>query len=86
MRLEPRPDGGFVIDAEDLGPLLGLDPSRVPGLMREGRIVHRFETGEAEDRGRFRLTFVHGATTLRLVLATDGTVLEQSRILGAPAP
>ena len=84
MRLEPMPEGGFTIDASDLGPLLGVEPARVPGLMREGRITRRFERGEGADLGRFRLTFRHEGITLRFILTADGTVVEQSRILGAP--
>ncbi|WP_210530427.1 DUF6522 family protein [Rubellimicrobium arenae] len=84
MRLEPRPDGGFTIDAEDLGPLLGIDPPEVPALLRDGRIASRFERGEGDDMGRFRVTFRHGGVTLRLVLDADGTVIGQSRIKGPP--
>ncbi|TNC44168.1 hypothetical protein FHG66_20765 [Rubellimicrobium rubrum] len=83
MRLEPTPEGGFVIDAQDLGPLLGVDAAQVPDLMREGHLTRRFERGEGEDLGRFRLTFRYGTVTVRLVLTADGTVIEQSRILGA---
>ena len=85
MRLEPTPEGGFVIDAMDLGPLLDLDPPRVPELMREGRITSRFERGEGEDEGRFRVTFLHEGTTVRLIVAADGTVLQRSRVRGASA-
>ncbi len=85
MRLEPTPEGGFVIDAEDLGPLLGLDPPLVPEIMRENRITSRFERGEGEDEGRFRVTFLHEGTTVRLIVSADGTVLQRSRIRGAPA-
>ena len=84
MRLEPTPEGGFVIDALDLGPLLEIDPPRVPELMREGRITSRFERGEGEDDGRFRVTFLHENTTVRLIVSADGTVLQQSRVRGAP--
>ena len=83
MRLEPLPEGGFMIDAEDLGPLLGVEPSQVPVLMREGRITSRSERGEGEDEGRFRLTFRHGRTRLRLVVRANGTVIRQSRVIGA---
>lgn len=83
MHLEPRPEGGFTVDAEDLGPLLGLDPSLVPGLMQVGRITSRSETGEGEDLGRFRLTFRYGAITVRLVVTAEGELLHQSRIRGA---
>ncbi len=80
MRLEPMPGGGFTIDAEDLGPLLGLDPAEVPALMREGRITTLSETGAGEDEGRFRVTFRHGAVRLRLTVDATGEVLAQSRI------
>ena len=83
MRLEPMPEGGFVVDAEDLGPLLGVEPPHVPDLMREGRITSRSERGEGEDEGRFRLTFWYKQTALRLVVQADGRVISQSRILGA---
>ena len=76
MRLEPMPEGGFVVDAEDLGPLLDVEPLRVPELMREGRITSRSEHGEGEDDGRYRLTFWHERTTLRLVVQADGTVID----------
>lgn len=84
MRLEPMSEGGFMINAEDLGPLLGVEPPRVPELMREGLITSRSERGEGDDEGRFRLTFWHKQTTLRLVVQADGTVIGQSRILGPP--
>jgi len=80
MHLEPRPEGGFTVDAEDLGPLLGVDPSLVPELMRGGQITSRSETGDGEDLGRFRLTFRYGVLTVRLVVTTEGEVLQQSRI------
>jgi hypothetical protein len=80
MHLDPLPEGGFLVQAEDLGPLLGVEPRLVPGLMRAGQITRRSETGEGEDFGRFRLTFRYGAVTVRLVITTDGEVVQQSRI------
>ena len=47
-------------------------------------IKSRFERGEGEDEGRFRVTFLHGRTTVRLIVSADGTVLQQSRVRGAP--
>ena len=85
MRLEPTIEGGFVIDAEDLGPLLGVDPPRVPELMREGRITSRFEQGEDEDEGRFRVTFLHDDMMVRLIITADGMVLQRSRVRGTTA-
>jgi hypothetical protein len=83
MRLKPMPEGGFVIDAEDFGPLLGVEAPRVPELMRESRITRRSER-EGEDEGRFRLTFWYDQTTLQLVVRANGTVIGQRHILSAP--
>lgn len=83
MRLHPTPDG-FVIDAADLGPLLGLDPGDVARLMRDGRITHVSEAGEGEDAGRYRVTFRHGSTRLRLTLDQSGAVLSRTRTSIAP--
>jgi hypothetical protein len=72
-------DGQPVIDARDLGPLLGLEPARIPEKMRSGEITSRFETGVEEDAGRFRLTFYHDGTRIRLTCGPDGTVLSTVR-------
>jgi Family of unknown function (DUF6522) len=76
---------GFVIEAVDLGRLLGRPPVEVQRLMREGGITSRFERGEGEDAGRFRLTFFDGAQQLRLIVAEDGQVLKRTRVR-RPAP
>lgn len=67
------------VDAEDLGPLLGLDPAEVPAKMRSGDITSRYETGEGEDAGRVRLTFYHDGKRVRLTCDSDGTVLSTTR-------
>uniref|UniRef100_UPI003A8E5A5F DUF6522 family protein n=1 Tax=Primorskyibacter flagellatus TaxID=1387277 RepID=UPI003A8E5A5F len=41
--------GQPLIDAQDLGKLLGLDPADVQTKMRAGEITSRFETGEGEE-------------------------------------
>ncbi len=68
-----------MIDAADLGPLLGLEPSQVPEKMRSGDITSRFETGEGEDAGRVRLTFYHDSKRVRLTCDADGNVLSTSQ-------
>ena len=68
-----------VIDAADLGPLLGLEPAVVQDKMRQGEITSKYEVGQDEDAGRFRLTFFHAGKRLRLTCAADGTVISSTR-------
>ena len=82
MKLEVE-NGGVVIDAFDLAPLIDCAPADVPGLMRVGKITSVYETGEGEDAGRFRVTFRYGATRVRFTCAEDGEVLSQIRTKGA---
>ncbi len=83
MKLDVE-DGGVMIDAHDLAPLIGCAPSEVPGLMRDGQITSLYEKGEAEDVGRFRVTFSYRGTRVRFTCADDGQVISQIRIAGAP--
>ncbi|NCO85825.1 MAG: hypothetical protein GW886_04250 [Rhodobacterales bacterium] len=84
MKLTPLPDGGFQIDALDLGAALGLAPATIPALMRAGQITHVSETGTGEDEGRFRVTFRHGHVRLRLTVDAQGEVLARSLIRSPP--
>ena len=68
------------IDARDLGQLLDLPPDKVQNLMRAGEITSRFEIGEGDDEGKFRLTFFHRARRIQLTCDADGTVLTTSRV------
>ncbi|MCX7566158.1 DUF6522 family protein [Sulfitobacter sp. F26169L] len=72
-------DGQATVDAEDLGPLLGIEPAAVPQKMRSGQITSLFETGIDEDAGRYRLTFFYDNRRIRLTCAADGTVLSTIR-------
>ncbi|WP_298837787.1 DUF6522 family protein [uncultured Roseobacter sp.] len=69
-----------IIDARDLGELLDLPADEIQALMRSGEITSRFETGEAEDAGKVRLTFFHQGRRVRLTCSNDGTVLSTSRV------
>ncbi|MFP7674482.1 DUF6522 family protein [Marivita sp. S0852] len=71
--------GQPVIDAHDLGPLLGLDPAEVQGKMRRGQITSKYEQGADEDAGKFRLTFYHNGKRVRLTCSEDGTVISTIR-------
>ena len=86
MRIEMTRDGP-VVPAQELGPLLGIEPSELPGLMREGVVTARHEIGIDADAGRFRLHFRYRDRTVRLTCANDGTVIGQVRIsAGQPDP
>ena len=84
MRLERTTEGGFIVDAEDLGPLLEVEPAQVQGLMRQGRITSLLEQGEGEDLGRFRLTFRLGRLRVRLIVSADGRVVRRDRLRSSP--
>lgn len=73
-----RTDSGFEVDAGLLGSSFGIEPAQVPALLRAARITSRFETGEAEDAGRYRLTFYYGGRGLRLTVDADGALLKQA--------
>ena len=73
-------DGTFEVDAAVLGGGLGVDPFRVPGLLRAGEITSLCEQGVDNDRGRFRLTFFYKSKRLRLVVDELGRVARQSSI------
>jgi hypothetical protein len=81
-------NGQPVIDAHDLGPLLGLEPAQVPEKMRSGEITSRFETGAEEDAGRVRLTFYYDGMRIRLTCGPDGSVVSTTRtpVRKPPAP
>ncbi len=78
MRLEPT-DGGMTIDAADLARLLDLPAEDVRRMMNDGFITTRFERGEGEDAGRYRLTFFEGDRRIRLIVDGSGEVLQTSR-------
>lgn len=72
-------ESGFVVEAQELASAFGLDPGRVPELLRENRITTRCETGEGEDAGRHRLTFFFRGQALRLTIDAAGTILKRAR-------
>ncbi len=76
---------GFTVDAEIIGGGFGLEPARVPGLMRSGQITSRFETGMDEDAGRHRLSFFHAGRCLRLTVDDHGHILKRASF-DSPVP
>lgn len=67
---------GATVDANDLGPLLGLEPAEVQQKMRAGEITSQSEEGVEEDAGRVRLTFWYKGRRVRLICDGEGTVLK----------
>ncbi|MDB2490601.1 MAG: DUF6522 family protein [Paracoccus sp. (in: a-proteobacteria)] len=70
---------GVEVAAEDLAPLLELDPSDLRRQMRDGAVTTRYEVGQDADAGRFRVTFQSADWRVRFTCASDGTVLKRLR-------
>ena len=85
MQLE-RIEDGFQIDADALATLLGVPTDDVQRLMREGRITSRCEKGQAEDRGRHRISFRYSDILVQLIVDETGQVLLRTQTSVAPRP
>jgi hypothetical protein len=72
---------GTVVEvaAEELAPLLELDPSELHLRMCDGAVTSLYEIGQDEDAGRFRVTFRSANWRVRLTCASDGTGLKRLR-------
>jgi len=90
-RQEPQPpspsesaselsDNTFVVDAALIGQLLRIPASRVPILMREGKITSACERGVDEHQGEFRLTFFYRSRRARLGTDPSGRIFRKSVI------
>ncbi|MEM5492992.1 DUF6522 family protein [Hoeflea sp. AS16] len=73
-------DGGIVIDATLIGPLLNVAPEDVPKLMRDGAITSLCETGVGDDAGAYRLSFFYQGRRVRLQVSEAGEVLRRSSV------
>lgn len=82
-------EGGVIqVDATVVGEGLGIHPSLVQALMRDGKITSLCERGANEDDGRYRLTFFSESRRFRLVVDQAGNVVRRSSIefSGRPLP
>jgi hypothetical protein len=70
---------GAEVDAQDLGPLLGLEPADVAQKMRSGEITSQSEHGTGDDVGRVRLTFWYAGKRVRLTCDASGNIIKTSR-------
>ena len=77
---------GFVIDAEEVAPLLDIAPEEMRRLMRLGKITSLSEIGEGDDAGRHRITLRHGPIRVRWTVDGQGRVLSQSRVVARLPP
>jgi len=66
------------IEASVIGDGLGIDPSQVQDLLREGKISTLCERGIGEDQGRYRVTFYYGKQRFRILTDEAGNVIEES--------
>lgn len=81
-----REGEGFVVEARLLAEVFGLGEDAVRAQMRDGRITSRCERGEAEDAGRWRLTFQSGTRACRFIVDAEGRILSRARFPGRATP
>ena len=58
----------------------GLTEDALRALLRSGIVTSRWEKGEAEDAGRYRLNFFYGNRVLRLTVDAGGNLFGPARI------
>ncbi len=73
-------NGAVQIDAAVVADGLGIEASAVHDLLRQGKIVSRYERGIGEDEGRRRLTFITEHRRFRLVIDDLGNVVQRSTV------
>jgi len=73
-------EGDIEVEAELIAQGLGLTVSQLKELMRGGAITSRCERGVDDDAGRHRLTFFHKSRRLRLVIDSEGRLVQRTAI------
>lgn len=69
----------FTVDAKIIAEGLELPEHAIARAMSSGAITTRFERGEGEDAGRYRLSFFYRSRTLRLTVDEGGAILSRAR-------
>ncbi|MFD1794457.1 hypothetical protein FQV27_07790 [Paracoccus aurantiacus] len=69
----------FTVEAKVIADGLDLPEHAIARGMSNGAITTRFERGEGEDEGRFRLSFFHRERVLRLTVDASGNILSRAR-------
>ena len=77
-------DGNIGLDAALIAADLGLDCPGVLEAMRVGQLTAVCERGIGADAGRRRVTFYHGNTRLRLIVAASGRIVQRAVIRARP--
>ena len=70
----------ITVDARVLGELLYVPAAEVPGLLRLGAITSICERGVGADAGRYRLTFFHSNSRVRLSVDAQGRIVQRAVI------
>ena len=71
-------DGTLEVDAGIVAGALDLSPEALRSGLQRGDITTLCEKGEAEDAGRFRVTFFTPTRRLRLIVDAGGAILQTS--------
>lgn len=79
MRVEVG-DKDLTVDCRTLAPMLGVQPSDIPGLLRTKAITSLCEKGTDENEGEFRLTFFFKGRRARILVGPSGKVTGRSVI------
>ena len=73
-------DAEITVDAALVAEGFGMSEAKLRDLMRAGTVSSRCETGEGDDAGRTRLSFIYGNRVLRLTADAEGNLIEPARI------
>lgn len=66
----------ITVDATLVAQGFGMSETKLRDLMRAGTVSSRCETGDGEDAGRTRLSFIYGNRVLRMIADADGNLIE----------
>lgn len=74
-------EGGIQIDATVVAEGLKIEPELLLERIRDGKITTLYERGVDEDEGRHRLTFSSDQRRFRILVDSEGNVLQRSTIV-----
>lgn len=74
-----RDGEGLVVPAVNLADACRMTEDDVRLAVRDGTLTSRYEAGEGDDAGLWRLTFRHSGQACRFTLDATGAILTRSR-------